>query len=56
MTPDELKMKLRACLRFGLGASEKDAERLAATIAGLEELEDVGRAVVDAFPDKDCRG
>jgi hypothetical protein len=50
MSDQELTAKLRACLEFGLGASEKQADRLADTIANLENVDDAGRAIVEAFP------
>jgi 2-methylcitrate dehydratase PrpD len=50
MTADELEAKFRSCLRLGLDATDADADRLAATIARLEELEDVGAAIAQAFP------
>lgn len=50
MSEQELTAKLRACLDFGLGATEAQADRLAEVIATLEQSEDAGRAIVDAFP------
>jgi 2-methylcitrate dehydratase PrpD len=50
MTPEELAAKFRSCMRFGLGASEDEANRLAATVADLEALGDVGHVIVQAFP------
>ena len=50
MSGQELVAKLRACLEFGLGASMAQADRLAETIASLEQVDDAGRAIVEAFP------
>ena len=50
MTTDEREAKLRACLQFGLDAGEAQADRLAHTIANLENADDAGRAIVEAFP------
>ena len=50
MTGQEASAKLRACLEFGLGASAAQADRLADTLANLENVEDAGRAIVDVFP------
>ena len=55
MTAEELEAKFRSCLRFGLDATEADADRLAATIAQLEELDDVGAAIAQAFPSRRAR-
>ena len=46
----ELRAKLRACLAFGVGADEAQADRLADAIANLESADDAGRAIVEAFP------
>jgi 2-methylcitrate dehydratase PrpD len=50
MSEQELVAKFRACLEFGLGASAAEADRLAATVANLEDVDDAGRAIVGAFP------
>ena len=50
MSEQELAHKFRACLEFGLGATPAQADRLADTIANLENIDDAGRAIVDAFP------
>ena len=50
MSEDELTGKFRTCLEFGLGAGEAQADRLAKTIANLEDSDDAGRAIVEAFP------
>jgi len=46
----ELRAKLRACLAFGVGADEGEADRLADAIANLESADDAGRTIVEAFP------
>jgi 2-methylcitrate dehydratase PrpD len=50
MTPEELTAKFRACLEFGLGATQAQADRLAETIMNLEQSADAGSAIVEAFP------
>ena len=50
MAAEELEAKLSGCLRFGLGATAGEVEKLAATIRQLEEVDDVGAAIVGAFP------
>ena len=50
MSAAEMQSKLRACLKFGVGADEAQADRLAHTIASLENAQDAGRAIVEAFP------
>jgi 2-methylcitrate dehydratase PrpD len=50
MTSEELEAKFRSCLRFGLNATEAQADRLADTISHLEKLDDVGTAIAEAFP------
>jgi 2-methylcitrate dehydratase PrpD len=50
MTADELQAKFRSCLRFGLAADDAEADRLAATIANLDTSDDIGSAIVEAFP------
>jgi 2-methylcitrate dehydratase PrpD len=50
MTEQELTAKLRACLAFGLDATHAQADRLAETIARLEDVADAGAAIVTAFP------
>jgi 2-methylcitrate dehydratase PrpD len=50
MTEDELTVKLRTCLDFGLGASSDAADGLAAVIASLETRADAARDIVEAFP------
>jgi 2-methylcitrate dehydratase PrpD len=50
MSEAELFAKFRACLEFGLGATHAQADRLAETVSNLENIDDAGRAIVDAFP------
>ena len=50
MTADELREKLRACLQFGLGAADAESDRLAETIARLEQVGDAAKTIVEAFP------
>ena len=50
MTTAELRAKFSDCLRFGVQATPDHVAKLAATIARLEELDDVGAAVIEAFP------
>jgi 2-methylcitrate dehydratase PrpD len=50
MTADEAREKLRGCLAFGLGATEAQADKLATTIAQLENVDDASREIVEAFP------
>jgi 2-methylcitrate dehydratase PrpD len=50
MSAEELRAKLNGCLRFGLGATADQIDRLAATVAQLEAFDDVGAALVAAFP------
>lgn len=50
MSEAELIAKFRACLEFGVDASAAQGDRLAATIADLENVDDAGRAIVEAFP------
>ena len=50
MSEDELFAKFRACLEFGLGATDADADRLAGTIMDLDTAPDAAAAIVGAFP------
>lgn len=50
MTRDEQRAKLRGCLRFGLGAGDAAAERLADAVDALDHAPDAARALIDAFP------
>ena len=50
MSEDELLAKFRGCLEYGLGAKRADADKLADTIMGLEDVTDAGAAIVGAFP------
>jgi 2-methylcitrate dehydratase PrpD len=50
MSGQEVTAKFRACLEFGLGASAAQADRLADTVANLENVDDAGRAIVESFP------
>ena len=50
MSEGELRAKLRDCLAFGLGATQAQADRLADAIRNLDEVDDAGRAIVEAFP------
>ena len=52
MTADELREKLRACLQFGLGAADAQSDRLAETIARLEQVGDAAKTIVEAFPSR----
>jgi 2-methylcitrate dehydratase PrpD len=52
MTEEELLTKFRACLEFGLGATQSQADRLAETVLNLESAADAGAALVGAFPDR----
>lgn len=50
MSEQELRAKFGACLEFGLGATRAQADRLAEAVRSLEDADDAGRAIVDAFP------
>ena len=50
MSEDELFAKFRACLEFGLGATDAEADRLAGTIMDLDTAPDAAAAIVGAFP------
>ena len=50
LSRDDLLAKFHGCLRFGLGASRSDADRLAQVIDDLERSADVARDIVGAFP------
>jgi 2-methylcitrate dehydratase PrpD len=50
MSTEERLGKLRGCLEFGLGATAAEADRLAETVANLEQFDDAARAIVEAFP------
>ncbi|MEX2643653.1 MAG: MmgE/PrpD family protein [Acetobacterales bacterium] len=50
MAPDDVREKLRGCLRFGLGASNADADRLAEAVAALDSAADI-RGLITAFPE-----
>ncbi|MCE2947702.1 MAG: MmgE/PrpD family protein [bacterium] len=50
MTREEQRAKLRGCLRFGLGAGDAAADRLADAVDTLDQAPDAARALIDAFP------
>lgn len=50
LSEEEVLDKFRHCIAFGLGASKRDADRLAETIMELEKHQDAAEAIVSAFP------
>ena len=50
MNDAEMRAKVRGCLEFGLGASAAEVDRLADVIAALEQSNDAGKSILDAFP------
>ncbi len=52
MSEDELLVKFRGCLEFGLGAARADTDRLADAIMHLDTMADAAAGLVGAFPQR----